>query len=182
MAKKGEVSQFEKQKAAKPTLLSIIESLVDEELREMGFELLEYLASLRSNPSWYATNSYSVSYKGKRVCLIRVDPNYLEYDIKRLKEGKPERADRFIVHIKTPKMSMLSAHLNSISDEERNFYLKALNCRYCSKCKPGITMKLDTMVLADICFKCVSFRNPAREHLNAIKSLIELRRKDIAEG
>ena len=177
MAKKGEISGYEEQKKHKPTLRSIIDNIPDENLRKVGIDFLEYLSELRSTPSWYASNSFSVSYKGKRVCLIRIDINYQGAD----RHLYPN--DRFLIHLRAPDMQMLAIYLSELPENERQLYIDKINkCGHCSQCSPGVTVAIGNLWLNDVCNQRMGFTNPTSEQLNIIKRLIELRRKDIADG
>ena len=179
MAKKGEISIFDEQKQSKPSSRSLIDQLADKEVRDAGIEFLEYLSGLRSNPSWYATNSFSFSYKGKRVGLLRIDLNY--------RGG----GDRLEIRLYAPVLTVLEQCLNEKSGDEKSLYCDAVvRCGNCGQdCAPGKTVTAGGITLSGICRHLGAgnrfgfyYTNPIHKHLGAIKDIIEIRRQTIAEG
>jgi len=172
MAKKGEISHFETQKKNKPTPQSLFDQFSDKETREVGVKFLEYLSELRTNPSWYATNSYSVNYKGKRVCLLRIDPNYRGGD------------DRFLIHLYAPDRQKTETYLANLSVVELQPYLSGLKrCVHCAGCAPGVTVTLGSVQMDEMCrYFGFSYHNPTTIQLEAVKKLIEIRREDIGSN
>lgn len=176
MAKKNLGSFFDEQKKNKPLPRSLIEQLSNEAWREVGLDFLEYLAGLRTNPSWYATNSYSVSFKGKRVCLIRIDP------------PSYPRGDRLLIHINDFEKQTIEAHLAEITEEEKRHYFDGIrHCGRCADCAPGVTLMIGGVAMDEMCGRHperlhFSYRNPTAEQLCAIKELIALRRQSIMDG
>ena len=173
MAKKGEISFYEEQKKNKPTVCSLLERLSSEELRKVGYDLLDYFSSLRTNPQWFATNSFNINYKGKRVVRLRIDP----HDHNNI--GK----DGFDLHIYMPDTKILAEYIASLPKNERQPYLDGINCRFCNTwCSPGITIEAGDVSFDNVCDKMANYKRPKPEHLGAIKKIIELRRQDIANG
>lgn len=72
MAKKGQISHYAAQKAAKPDVRELIDLTCDGEVRTRALELLAFFQSLRMKPAWASTNSYALSYKGKRVGYFKL--------------------------------------------------------------------------------------------------------------
>jgi len=180
MAKKGEISDFEEQKKNKPTFRSLIDQLSDGELRKTGIDFLEYLSTLRNKPTWYATNSYSVSYKGQRVCLIRIDIDYTGEDRHLYNYGN----DRFLVHLRAPDMQMFAEFISELPENKKQRYLdRIIKCSGCSRCRPGVSVTVKGISFNNVCNRGIkAYRNPNSEQLEEIKKFIEFRRQDITNG
>lgn len=71
MAKKGQISHYAAQKAAKPDVRELIELTCDGEVRTRALELLAFFQSLRMKPAWASTNSYALSYQGQAGRLFQ---------------------------------------------------------------------------------------------------------------
>jgi len=176
MAKKGEISGYEIQKKTKPTARFIMDHFTNEELRETGIGLLDYFTGLRSTPLWYASNSFDVFYKSKRVCRLRIVPCNWEFN-----GGNP---DNLRVDIYLPDKQTIEINLGDIDDVERQLYFDGMNpCIHCCvRCSPGIIVNIGGVLSEEICHHKLTYINPALKYLHIFKKLIELRRQDITDG
>ena len=59
-------------KKAKPQIEEEINALLIDERKQNALDFVSYVKSLRMTPQWTSANSWAVSYKGKRVCYIKL--------------------------------------------------------------------------------------------------------------
>lgn len=141
-------------------------TLLSNERQALALDFVSFLRSLRMSPQWASRNSWSVSYKGKRVCYIKI----IEKDT----EGA--------WYIR-PSLQYDQA-LNDFCAAEGLVPLMLKNvhfCKACGKCAPGKTVtyfgeQLDHVCCAPIDFE---FHNPGSDELECAKKLILYSRKRI---
>jgi len=170
MAKKGQVSIYEAQKAGKPAIEDVCEQiLTDPVLREGMTGLLALSREIHMKPCWFVTNTWKCSYKGKRVVTYgvgrgdRMETNYLKIS----------------VFFSDVDKSDLDAFFEAQSEEMRTECISGMKCRGCGGCKPGIKQNILGRQYM-ICWKaCYERHNPTLEQFQWIEKMILARREYI---
>lgn len=153
-------------KKAKPQAEEEINVLLTGERQRSALEFVSYVRSLRMTPQWTSTNSWAVSYKGKRVCYIKLvmrqDENgwYIRPAVRYNEELRDFCREE---------------HLEDIMLDNVHF------CVGCGKCKPGTTAMFFDKELKHVCSSPIDFEfhNPNVEALECAKKLVEYRRTEI---
>ena len=168
MAKKGQISFFEVQKANKPKIEEICEQiLTDSTLKNGMSRLLELSKEIKMKPCWQVTNGYGCNYKGKRVVQYRIgrgdkwETNYLKIFVFITDNGD------------------LDNFFQNHSDEMITECLKGMKCQGCGGCKPGIKYTIlgkQQYVCWKLCYQCL---NPTAEQFEWIEKMILARREYI---
>ena len=164
MAKKGEVSVYEVQKANKPPIEDVCNTLLNiPELKEGMARLLALSRKLRMKPCWSHTNVWNCNYKGKRV---------VSYGIGR---GGGFQENHLVIRV-YPDNNNLVGFLLTLSEEMRAEFIDGIKCTGCGGCKPGT--KID--ISGKPCFVCWRTEycriNPSAEQFEWIVKFIFARR------
>lgn len=72
MEKNTVESLYRSQKKKKPKIDEIIETSLTGENKARAQAFVGFVRSLRMSPQWASANSWAVSFKGKRVCYIKI--------------------------------------------------------------------------------------------------------------
>lgn len=156
MVKEGNVSLYQEQKNVRPLIEDVIRNYLDGENEKNAKDFISFLRFNKMPPQWASANSWSVSYKNKRVCYIKLGDGFWK-----------------IVH---------SGDYDSSYDVNINEY--AWNnihfCRNCARCSPGIHALIFGKEFDNVCF-CgkFQFQNPDAETLKFAKILVNVRRTSI---
>ena len=162
---------FEKEqserKKAKPQAEEEINALLTGERKQNALDFVSYIKALRMTPQWISANSWAVSYKGKRVC-------YIKLVIRQEKNG-------WYIRPAVRYDEALGAFCREKCIEEvmlANVHF----CVECGKCKPGTTVMFFEKELKHVCSSPIDFEfhNPNTEALDCAKKLVEYRRAEIA--
>ncbi|MBQ8315004.1 MAG: hypothetical protein IJ006_03540 [Lachnospiraceae bacterium] len=161
---------FEKEqserKKVKPQAEEEINALLTNERQQKALDFVSYVKSLRMTPQWTSANSWAVSYKGKRVCYIKLVTRQGEnawyirpavrYD---------EELRRFCREKCLEEVMLANVHF----------------CVGCGKCKPGTNVTFFDKELKHVCSSPIDFEfhNPNTEALECAKKLVEYRRAEI---
>lgn len=154
-------------KTQKPRVEDVINAVLSGGRRETALAFVAFLKSLHMTPQWASANSWAVSYKGKRVCYIKIS----------------NHADGASWYIR-PAVQY-SAALDAFCRAEQLVPLMLKNVHYCvacGRCAPGKTavffgMQLDNVCCAPIDFE---FHDPDAEALESAKKLVIFARQQIA--
>ena len=167
MAKKGELSLFEMQKATKPAIEDICGIiLTDPELRAGMASLLELSCELKMKPCWSVTNGYSCSYKGKRV---------VNYGVGR---GDRWEENWLNINVFTADKGDLDNFLQALPDEMQAECIDNMQCTRCGGCAP-INLKILGSHY-DVCWKMgYGHLRPTAEQFQWIEKFILARREYI---
>ena len=172
MAKKGETSFYEQRKRQKPAIEELAEQLLDGAVRDRFYDFLSFLKERRMKPCWYATGSYHLNYKGKRVGLISIG-----------------RGSRFLknhlqILIYTAPTNDLERFFKDESEETiREFRANIKYCEGCASCAPGVRFTFLGDAYENVCFQGYNklYVNPTPEEYDRIRQYIGLRRTYIQE-
>ena len=152
----------------KAKLIDSIENLLTGEKKQNALAFAKFLIELRMTPQWASENSWSVSYRGKRICYIKI--------LIRMKETENLWYIRpAIQYEKKFEEFCVSEHMEQIMLENVHY------CISCGKCAPGKTVvfwgkKLEHVCCAPIDFE---FHNPDSSLLEYIKRIIIFQREKI---
>lgn len=143
MAKKGQISHYAAQKAAKPDVRELIELTCDGEVRTRALELLAFFQSLRMKPAWASTNSYALSYKGKRVGYFKL--------------GRGDKFARNCLDVQIYPIENYDAFLRGRTEDERALFCAEFGnsfvrpCRACGGCAPGLDVTVCGKTYTGVC-------------------------------
>ena len=154
-------------KKSKPQAEEEINALLTGERQQNALDFVSYMKSLRMTPQWTSANSWAVSYKGKRVCYIKL----------------VIRQEENAWYIR-PAVRY-NDELREFCMEERLEDIMLKNVHYCvgcGKCKPGMTVTFFDNELKHVCSSPIDFEfhNPGAEVLECAKKMVEYRRAEIA--
>ena len=159
------MAEYEDQKKAKPSLEQTLECCKNDTMKEETLEFAQFLLSNKMKPQWGAKNSYNVSFKSRRVCIIKINENGFEI------RANTQYNDDFNECFSGESESMKKLLLDSVT-----------YCFGCGTCKPGLDVEMLGKKLTGACFNpVIKFENPDREQLELAKKLVLLRKKAIAE-
>ena len=65
-----------KPREAKPKVEDVAMNYLEEDNLKNLFNFLEFLKSIKLNPRWHATNSWSINHKGKKICYIQLSEKH----------------------------------------------------------------------------------------------------------
>ncbi|MBP3617727.1 MAG: hypothetical protein J6J38_06795 [Lachnospiraceae bacterium] len=162
---------FEKEqqerKKAKPQAEEEINALLIGERKQNALDFVSYIKCLRMTPQWTSANSWAVSYKGKRVCYIKLVIR---------QEANEWYIRPAVQYDEALRVFCREKHLEDIMLENVHF------CVGCGKCKPGTTVTFFDKELKHVCSSLIDFEfhNPNEKALECAKKLVEYRRAEIA--
>lgn len=153
-------------KKTKPQAEEEINALLISERKQNALDFVSYIKSLRMTPQWTSANSWAVSYKGKRVCYIKLVMRQEENGWYIRPAVRYDDALRDFCR---------EEHLEEIMLENVHY------CVGCGKCKPGMTATFFDKELKYVCSSPIDFEfhNPNVEALDCVKKLVEYRRAEI---
>jgi hypothetical protein len=166
MSNNGEMASYQEQKASKPAPEDIIQKSLNDDKKEGALDFVAYVKSLRMNPQWASTNSWTLNYKNKRVGYFRIN----------------ESTGDWQVSIHSQYDEYFNELVSGESKDIQDFILNNITyCYKCSACTPGIDMVLLGKDLKKICATPgIRLENPDETYRDFAKKLIMLRREAIA--
>ncbi len=159
--------QLERKKF-KPQAEEEINVLLTGQRKQNALDFVTYVKSLRMTPQWTSANSWAVSYKGKRVCYIKLC----------LREEENAWYIRPAVQYNDDLRDFCrKEHLEEIMLKNVHY------CVGCGKCKPGTTVIFFENELNHVCSSPIDFEfhNPNEDVLECVKKLVEYKRTEIGE-
>lgn len=145
----------------------VIRSVLSGTHQALALDFVSFLKSLRMTPQWASHNSWAVSYKGKRVCYIKIS----------------EKSSEVTWYIR-PSLKYDDALDTFCRAEELvSYMLKNVHfCVACGRCAPGKTVTFFGQRLEHVCCAPIDFEfhNPSKEELECVKKLVIYSRKSIA--
>ena len=160
------MADYIEQKKAKPTIDELINELLDGEIKQSALSFLAFLTQNKMKPSWGAINSFNLSYKGKRVCIIKINKDCLD------------------IRCNTQYNNDFNECFADADSDIKKLLLDSITyCFGCGTCKPGLDVTILGKELKSACFNpVIRFENPDASQLECAKKLVMLRRKAIADG
>lgn len=118
------------------------------------------------SPQWGAINSYNLSYKGRRVCILKVND------------------DIFEIRVNTQYNQDFNDCFADAGQETKTLLEQSMTfCHGCGSCKPGLDMTILGKAYHNACYNpVIQLVNPDDLQLDLACKLVMLRRKAIAEG
>lgn len=167
MAAQQNPALFQLQKAEKPKIENIINTVLEGERKQNALAFVSFLRSLRMTPQWASVNSWAVSYKSTRVCYIKVGDSlagpgswYIRPAI-----GYNNMLVDFCVKEQLQEIMLASVHF----------------CRACGRCAPGKHAVFFGKDLDGVCYSIdFEFHNPDIAVLDCAEKLVIFRRNMIA--
>lgn len=146
-----------------------ISAMLHGERKTLASAFVEFVKSLRMTPQWMSCNSWAVSYKGKRICYIKISNSQTD-------------GTWYI----RPSLQYDSA-LDSFCRTERLVSHMLNNVHYCiacGKCAPGKNAVFFGQSLNHVCCAPIDFEfhNPSAEELECVKKLVMFSRQLIANA
>lgn len=161
-----EVSKYEQQKKMKPLLEDIIDSYLKGQLRDNAVEFVNFLRANKMSPQWASTDSYALSYKNRRVCIIKIN------------------AGEWSLWLNTQYNEDFNVCFCRENKETQNILLNSIvYCKYCGKCAPGLNITILGKQLQKACYcPVIRLHNPSQTELDCAKKLVILRKAAITEN
>jgi hypothetical protein len=165
MASKEE-SKYEQQKKIKPLIEDRINSYIEGRLRNDVTEFVSFLRENKMSPQWASTDSYAVSYKSRRVCIIKI------------KNGE------WSLWLNTQYNDDFNVCFSGVKDEMQRILLdNIVYCQHCGKCAPGLNITILGRQLQNACYcPVIRLNNPSQTELDCARKLVILRKAAIAEN
>jgi hypothetical protein len=160
------VSAYQDQMNSKPRIDDLISKNLQGEPKAESQDFIEFIKAQKMTPQWYAADSFSVSYKNKRVCIIKIhDGAWWIWSYTRYDEAFNASLTSEIAGIKELVMNNL------------------VFCCRCGQCAPGEDVHLLGNSLHGVCrMPVIRFENPDHDTVNYAKRLVTLRRHAIANN
>lgn len=160
------LSKYELQKKVKPSISEMIDNCLQGRLEDDANKFVDFLLENKLSPQWASTNSYSISYKNRRVCIIKF------------------QEDEWEIWLNTQYDADFNNYFSKEQDEMKNILLERLvHCFACGKCAPGQKIVILNKRVEDACFcPVIRFENPNELQLDLARKLVILRKMAIAKG
>lgn len=154
------------QKKQKIPIEEVIASVLAEEQKILAFDFVAYLKSLRMTPQWASHYSWAVSYKGKRVCYIKISD--MASEARWYIRPSLQYDEALEVFCQTEGL---------VSHMLKNVHY----CVACGKCAPGKSASFFGQHLEHVCCAPIDFEfhNPGKEELECVKKLVSYSRQRI---
>lgn len=159
--------QTSQQKTHRTPVDDVIRSVLSGTQQKLALDFVAYLKSLRMSPQWASHHSWAVSYKGKRVCYIKIS----------------EKTSEGTWYIR-PSLQY-DAGLDAFCRENGLIACMLKNvhfCVACGRCAPGKNATFFGQSLEHVCCAPIDFEfhNPIEEELECVKKLLVYSRQTIA--
>lgn len=160
------VSKYEQQKKMKPLIEDIIDSYLKGQLRDDAIEFVNFLRANKMSPQWASTDSYALSYKSRRVCIIKIN------------DGE------WSLWLSTQYNDDLNVCFSGEKEDTQKIVLNnIIYCQYCGKCAPGLNITILGKQLQNACYcPVIRLQNPNQTELDCAKKLVILRKAAINEN
>lgn len=160
------MSEYQLQKKEKPSIYELIDKNLLGTSKDDLLSFVSFLKENRISPQWGATNTYTLSYKNRRVCIIKIAENSYQ------------------IWLNTQYNEDFNKCFADDSDDIKKYLLdKVVYCFGCGSCKPGLEIELLGVPQKKACYNpVIRMENPSEEQLNLARKLVMLRRKAITEG
>ena len=164
--KDGKTSKFEEQKETKPPIEAMINNYLSGKLKADAMDFVNFLRANKMTPQWASTNSYALSYKSRRVCIIKIN------------EGE------LALWLNTQYDDEFNACFAGEPEDMKNILLDRLvYCQSCGKCAPGHNASILGKQILKACYcPVIRLTNPNETELDCAKKLVLLRKTAIADN
>ena len=160
------MSEYQLQKKEKPAIYDVIDKCLVGKAKDDLLGFVSFLKENRMTPQWGSTNSYNLSYKSRRVCIIKIADNSYQ------------------IWLNTQYNEDFNEYFKNENGIIKEFLLsKVVYCFGCGSCKPGLDIDILGVALKNACFNpVIRMENPDDARLELAKKLVLLRRKAIYDG
>ena len=156
---------YKEQKAVKPGVEHVIHTALKNGRKQTALDFTAFIKSLKMTPQWASTNSWTLSYKNKRVGYIKINETTGDWAL-----WLYSQYDDYLHELVVKENKEIQDYiLNNI-----------VYCYKCSACAPGKNMVLLGKEFKNICATPnIRLQNPNEIFLEFAKRLIILRRTAI---
>jgi len=164
-----------KPKTTKPKIEDVIIDALCGDAQKNALDFAAFLRANKMSPSWASANAWAVSYKGKRVCYIRMHGTADYHNL--------ECGSWHINHVNYGQTNLVGVeNEQSISDEKLKNIVwdKVKFCKRCYNCKPGNAVTILGKPFVEVCHSWLMMKNPDADTLNCGKKIVLMRKQAIA--
>jgi len=160
------MSDYQEQKKNKPSIDELILKFLNGTERENLIKFVSFLRENKMAPQWGSTNSFNVSYKNRRVCIIKINET------------------GFRIWANTQYNEEFNFWFAEETERKKEFLLSTITyCFGCGSCKPGLNINILGKQLQGACFNpVIRMESPDAEMIDLAVKLVLLRKKAIQEG
>lgn len=160
------MSAYQEQKRTKPPIDVLAQAYLTGETQAKLLAFVAFLRENRMTPQWGSTNSYNLSFKNRRVCIIKIEK------------------DSYQLWLNTQYNDDFDACFREEDEETRQYLRDRIQyCWGCGGCKPGIDREILGVACKGACFNPVlRMTCPDEKQLELARHLVLLRRAAIREG
>lgn len=164
--KDGKTSKYEEQKETKPRIEDMVNNYLYGQLKNDAIDFVNFLKTNKLSPQWASTNSYALSYKSRRVCIIKINE------------------EEWTLWLNTQYNDEFNACFAGEQEDMQKILLSQLvYCHSCGKCAPGHNITILGKKTQNACYcPVIRLTNPNQLELNCAKKLVLLRKTAIAEN
>lgn len=159
------MSEYQRQRKEKPPVDAAVAQL-PEPTRGAAADFVAFLRENHMSPQWGSTNSWNVSHKSRRVCIIKV------------------QQDAWQIWLNTQYNGAFDARFDEAPETWRAYLRERIpSCYGCGSCKPGLTRAILGELQEGACINpVIRMENPEGEMLGLARELVLLRKEAIAAG
>ena len=168
MTQPEKTSTYKTQKAVKPAVEDIINATLQGEKKRGALEFAAFLQTVKMKPQWASGNSWTLSYKSKRVGYVKINDSTGDWELRVYNQYDP------------PFNELLAKE----SAEIQNFIMGNIKpCYKCGSLAPGVDAELLGKKMQFVCAIPVVFMtNPDAQFRAFAERLVVLRRDAIANN
>ena len=132
------MSAYQEQKRTKPPIDVLAQAYLTGETQAKLMAFVAFLRENRMTPQWGSTNSYNLSFKNRRVCIIKIEK------------------DSYQLWLNTQYNDEFDACFQEADEETRQYLRDRIQyCFGCGSCKPGIDREILGVACKGACFNPV---------------------------
>jgi len=160
------MSEYQEQKKTKPSIEEIIDKYLQADEKKNVLRFVSFLRENKMAPQWGSTNSYNVSYKNRRVCIVKINES------------------GFHIWVNTQYNEDFCNYLSEESYVVKAYLLSTITyCFGCGSCKPGLDIEILGEQFKGACYNpVIRMENPDEEKIELAQKLVLLRKQAIKEG
>ena len=151
-------------KSAKPRVEDVLRVSLNREMADSALDFVDFLRALNMSPQWASTNSWAASYKGKRICYVKVTSSGGWYIRPAIRYDED-------LHAFCLQEGLISIMLDNVH-----------HCIGCGKCAPGKAATFFGHELENVCCSPIDFEfhDPDALALDCAKKILLYHRAAIA--
>lgn len=160
------MSEYKKQKAVKPKVEDVAVEILDNDKLQNLLNFIKYLKDNKLTPRWASANSWSIRYKNKGLCYVKIDNQKKFWNI-RLERSFFDEYDKYIT-----------------DDDMKKFILGIVTAPLCENrdCWKRINETIFGKTFDEVC-RCWPFivNNPDESAIEYLKELIVISKNIILD-